>query len=204
MNKKYARVFLVFLTLLQFSIVFSISGQMVYMPDTNFRNELIVQGYSSCIAGDSIDSSCPLVVGTAVLNVSNSNIYDLRGLQAFVNLHKLNCDSNHLSTLPTLPALLDTLFCRKNTITNIPPLPGTLIYLSCCWNQIISLPSLPNGLKILECFINELTALPALPDSLKHLECSYNDITNLPPLPDSLDFLSCHSNQISVLPLLPQ
>src|SRR5438132_7937073 len=105
MKKNYTTKFIIAFSFFLCCFSYSLTAQMVWLPDTNFRNELLVQGYGSCIIGDSIDSSCPMVVATTRLNVSASNIYDLQGLQAFANLHKLNCDTNHLTTLPTLPVL---------------------------------------------------------------------------------------------------
>ena len=58
-------------------------AQMVLIPDVNFRTKLINLGYGSCITGDSINSACPLVANATNLNVSNANISNLQGIQAF-------------------------------------------------------------------------------------------------------------------------
>src|SRR5687767_3728254 len=56
------------------------------IPDTNFRNKLIQLGYGACIANNFIDSNCPAVANETSLNISNSNIRDIEGIQAFTSL----------------------------------------------------------------------------------------------------------------------
>ena len=225
MKKIYSSKFL-FLAVFFSICIFNISNaQMYWLPDTNFKNELIIQGYSSCIIGDSIDSSCPLVVSTVVLNVSSSNIYDLEGLQAFANLRKLNCDTNHLSYLPPLPVLLETLLCNYNHITNLPSFPLSLKLLDCSDNQyyltqipalplsltnlrcrnngIISLPNLPSHLDTLDCAGNYLSTTPALPNSLHYIDCSRNSLSSIPALPTGLIYLDCAFNVLDSLPTPP-
>ncbi len=202
MKKNYSTKLVIALIFFLIGII-NLNAQMVYLPDTNFRNELIVQGYGGCIIGDSIDSSCPLVTNATKLNVSASNIYDLQGVQAFANIHKLNCDTNHLSTLPSLPVLLDTLLCDSNLISSFSLLPNSLRYIDCSWNSITNLPILPDSLRYLNCSSNQMTNLPALPDSLRYLDCEYNQLIVLSALPVLLTYLNCSVNPISNLPSLP-
>jgi uncharacterized repeat protein (TIGR01451 family) len=192
-----------FLTLIFISLFCETRAQMVYLPDTNFRNKLINLGYGSCIAGDSIDSNCPLVASATYLQVSYSNIHDLQGIQAFGNLDQLFCSSDSLSYMPPLPSSLTAFGCAYNQLTNLPSLPSTLTDLNCRDNQLTNLPSLPSTLTALNCQNNQLTNLPTLPNLLTMLVCEYNQLTNLPTLPNSLNYLYCTNNQLTNLPTIP-
>jgi uncharacterized repeat protein (TIGR01451 family) len=179
-------------------------AQMVYLPDTNFRNKLINLGYGSCITGDSIDSGCALVTNATNLNVGNSNISDLQGIQSFINLDTLYCKNNILTSLPSLPDSLQILDCNNNFIISLPALPANLKRLWCGYNPLDSLPStLPGLLELLSCDSNLLDNLPSLPNSLTILYCSYNNFTSLPPLPPSLKLLVCYDDNLTSLPSLP-
>lgn len=158
------------------------------------------------------------------LDISNKGISDLTGIGGFTSLKSLNCHSNKLTQLPTLPSTLTTLQCDVNQITSLPTLPAGLTTLSCSYNQLPFLPNLPNTLTALACNNNQLTNLPDLPNTLTSLTCSNNQLatlpnalpaglktlfclsnklTQLPTLPNSLTTLYCQENQISCLPALP-
>ena len=158
------------------------------------------------------------------LDISNKGVSDLNGIGGFTSLKSLNCHSNKLTQLPTLPSTLTTLQCDVNQITSLPTLPAGLTTLSCSYNQLPFLPNLPNTLTALACNNNQLTNLPDLPNTLTSLTCSNNQLvtlpnalpaglktlfclsnklTQLPTLPNSLTTLYCQENQISCLPALP-
>jgi len=178
-------------------------AQMVYIPDSMFKVILTGLGFGSCIIGDSIDSSCPSVANRTLLDVSNFNIHDLQGIQAFGNLRSLSCNDNQLANLPALPIRLTDLSCFANQLTSLPNLPDSLRVLECMNNQLTSLPALPITLTYLRCSENLLTALPILPTSLQVLRCYNNQISTLPALPNSLIELDCWNNMIGSLPSLP-
>lgn len=181
----------------------NLKAQMIYLPDTNFRNKLINLGYGSCIVADSIDSSCPLVASETSLTIVNFNIHDLQGIQAFVSLTFLDCGANQLTNLPSLPNSLTFLWCGLNQLTSLPSLPNSLTDLVCGVNQLTSLPSLPNSLKSLNCNYNQLTTLPVLPNSMNSLVCNNNQLTDIPELPDSLFYFVCDTNpNLQCLPQL--
>jgi len=200
--------FLWFFRLLFCVILFSISAitsyaQMVYIPDTNFRTTLMALGYGSCITGDSINASCPMVANATTLDVSSYGISNLQGIQAFTSLTDLTCTFNNVTTLPSLPNTVTTLYCHSNQLTSLPVLPNSLIYLNCIGNQLPSLPVLPNTLNYLFCSDNPLSSLPVLPSSLTQLDCESCQLTSLPALPVFLDSLNCPLNQLTTLPSLP-
>ena len=76
-------------------VIDSVNG-IVYIPDANFKAKLIALGVDTNTDGE-IQFSEALV--PTVLNVSNSNIADLTGIEAFINLATLDCSLNNLITL---------------------------------------------------------------------------------------------------------
>jgi hypothetical protein len=76
-------------------VIDSVNG-IVYIPDANFKAKLIALGVDTNTDGE-IQFSEALV--PTVLDVSNSNIADLTGIEAFTNLATLNCSINNLTTL---------------------------------------------------------------------------------------------------------
>jgi uncharacterized repeat protein (TIGR01451 family) len=193
--------------LLSFLILFCLQfkplkAQWVTIPDTNFVNKL-TQLYPSCMNGNQMDTTCTEIVNETQLDVLNSNIYDLSGVQYFTNLNQLYCDFNYLTSLPTLPSLLQIITCGHNQLTSLPTLPISLIRLQCGYNQLNSLPALTNTLERLFCFNNQLTSLPQLPNTLIELNCSSNQLTSIPSLPASLLSFITADNQLSNISSLP-
>ena len=193
--------------LLSFLILFCLqlapaNAQWVTIPDANFVIKL-QQLFPSCMNGNQMDTTCSLILNTTQLTVNNSNIYNLDGVQYFTNLIELNCDFNYLSSLPTLPSLLQIIRCSNNQLTSLPTLPISLIRLQCWNNQLNSLPALTNTLERLACQYNQLTNLPLLPSSLIELNCSSNQLTSIPSLPASLLSFNTADNQLSNISSLP-
>lgn len=183
---------------------FGARGQFVNLPDTNFRNALIVKFPSCFNAAKQLDTSCSQVIGANNLDVSGANIHDLTGIRYFKNLAQLNCSSNQLTALPALPNLLNAFYCGYNQLTALASLPTGLNYFSCNDNQLTALPALPSGLITLTCSNNHLQQLPALPSNLSTLDCEGNQLTSLPTLPINMAQVRCGRNQLSALPTLPQ
>lgn len=130
------------------------------------------------------------------------------GIPFTANLKFIDVRGNYMTSLPALPAGLQTLICSgqgepsAGRLTSLPALPSTLQYLDCSDNEISNLPVLPASMKTLICANNRrwvspedyepvLSALPALPSSLEFLDCSDNRISVLPTLPSSLTSLNC-------------
>lgn len=199
-------------------------AQLVYLPDTNWRNFLITAGLGGCISNDTLDVSCPSIQTITSLNCEFKNVTNINGIEYFSNLSYFNCTSNFITDLPQLPSNLDTLNCTGNPINSWPTFPVGMSWLSVVSTNISTLPNLNSDLKYLYCGINNLTSLPVnLPDSLKFLSCERNQIVSLPPLtvaleelvinnnnfsgtfipPQSLKRLSCSGNSISALDSLP-
>ncbi len=97
----------------------------VEIPDTAFLNTLIEKGVD--INGDSLISYTE-AQGTYSLNASNREISDMSGLEAFVNLKTLYCDSNNLSGLDvSANKVLKKLDCSSNQLTALDLSNATLL-----------------------------------------------------------------------------
>lgn len=182
----------------------SLKAQYVAIPDSNFVSWLYNRGYGGCMHGDSLETTCALVLNTRYLNTSYQHIASLEGVEYFINLDSLKCNSDTtLIYLPALPSGLRVLECRNDSLVSLPALPDSLVRLFCEFNVLDSLPPLPATLRTITCYNNNLTHLPSLPAGLTAFYCSGNQIDSMPPLPDSLTVLSCYSNKLTKLPVLP-
>lgn len=181
----------------------SLKAQYVTIPDPIFANWL-QQIIPNAMNGNQMDTTHVSVTSLSVLSVNSLSISSLDGVQYFDSLLELNCVSNNLYSLPSLPTTLEHLYCAHNHLSSLPSLPASLIWLDCNENQITSLPELPQNLYYFYCGHNQLTSLPDLPPALLYFGCSWNQLTSIPTLPNSLRTLGCDWNfTINTLPSLP-
>ena len=186
-----------------FCFGFSVSAQVVNIPDANFKAKLIALGLD--INNDGQIQTSEALAQTNI-NVSNSNISDLTGIQAFINLNDLNCEYNYLASL-NISSLtnLQFLSCSNNQLTSLN-LAGltNLQDLNCLSNQllILNVSSLTN-LQTLYCGENQLTSLNLNGlSNLQTLYCNNNQLTSLNLGGFSnLQTLNCGNNQLTSLSL---
>jgi uncharacterized repeat protein (TIGR01451 family) len=190
------------LNILLVLLVAQSKAQIVTIPDSNFANKL-TQLFPSSMNGNQMNAGSFEIQNTIFLDVSNSYISDLTGIEHFVNLNLLNCQFNELTSLSGLSDSLETLYCQFNQLTNLPGFTNKLKRLYCDHNPLNSLPPLPSFLEVLKCENCQINSLPALPNTLKDLYCGDNQLTALPALPGNLINLQCYSNQLTNLPALP-
>lgn len=101
-------------TLLLLWLISSFSNaQIINIPDANFKAKLVSANLTNGIAQDDSETNMILDVNTdgeiqlsealnvAIINVPNSAISDLSGIEFFTNLLGLNCSNNQLTTLST-------------------------------------------------------------------------------------------------------
>jgi len=188
----------------------AISQTHVFIPDINFRNFLNASYPTFMdVSGDSlIIDSAATVAGT--FTCSNQDIVDLTGIEYFINIIRLECDSNQLTTLPNLSNIsaLNRLECNDNQITSLPDFSANtaISHLFCNNNLLSSLPDLSANLALeyLDCKNNQITDLPDLSENtaLKYLYCDDNLLTSLPDLSanTALLYLYCNNNQLTSLP----
>ncbi len=192
------------------AVSFSLKAQTtVTIPDAHFAAWLTAH-IPGAMTGSMMDTANSGVTTRTSINVENDSILDLTGIQYFHSLITLDCGNgysvpnpNNLTSLPRLPASLDTLICGLNSLTSLPALPNALTVLKCYNNPLTTLPALPNSLAYINCNFDQLTSLPALPASLVELYCSGNLLTSLPALPSSFVTLLCDGNHLTSLPALP-
>ena len=150
------------------------------------------------------------------LNVSGKSISDLTGVGLLTYLKTLNCSSNSLSWLPTLPSSLTSLNCSSNELTSSPTLPSGIQEVYAGSNKFPSLSitgksylktldvQYCTSLTTLNCYSNALTSLSVSGCSyLKTLNCNNNQLTSLPTLPSSVTSLNCSFNELTASPTLP-
>ena len=161
------------------------------------------------------------------LNLKDSNLTNLAGIEFFTNLQSLRIDGNSLTTLNlNQNTALINLRCENNLLTNlnIDQLPNlrdlncdfnelttfnisqstSLKRLYCSDNNLSTLDvSQSTALEILHCINNNLTTLDVSQCiSLKNLQCALNSITTLNVAGASaLNFLTCANNNLTILDL---
>ncbi|GAA4888002.1 hypothetical protein GCM10023311_09830 [Flaviramulus aquimarinus] len=134
------------------SIVFSEDCGAVYIPDNNFENylethnangDVVTIGDASSM-GDGVLNNLTLiskVEGVTNLNVNDSNISSLQGIEAFANLEILFCQRNQLESLDVSQNLaLEELECESNLFTSLDLSSNTALkVLGCALNNLSSL-----------------------------------------------------------------
>ena len=168
-------------------------------PDKNFRKWLLEQDYgkNGVITDDEIKS-------ITHIDVSESRISSLKGIEHFTALKELSCGLNKLTNLDVSKnTALTGLYCSWNQLTNLDVSKNMVLeYLNCSDNQLEDLDvagcmSLTN----LRCGGNQLTTLDIAKNSeLIELSCDNNQLTTLDVAGCmSLTWLNCGRNQLTAL-----
>ena len=176
---------------------------VVNIPDANFKAALLANTNINTNADAEIQCNEATAYSDSIF-VNNLNIADLTGIESFVNIILLVCNSNQLTSLDisanTNLAYLDcgsnqlstlnvstntaltTLGISSNSITNIDLSNNTILEsLSCQGNQLISLDLSANtSLTYLDCSANFLTTLDVSSNTaLAGLYCYSNLLNSL-------------------------
>ncbi|MGC6430200.1 MAG: T9SS type A sorting domain-containing protein [Jejuia sp.] len=205
-------------TILTLFFTFFLKAQTTAIPDANFEDYLethTADGVSVAVGdplsmGDGIANNG--VVTTAnistvtSLNVSNSNIEDLTGIQDFTDLSTLICSDNNLRNLDvSTNTNLTTLLCGINQLTVLDVSNNNALeVLNCSSNQINTIDVSNNlVLERLSCGENRITVLDiSLNTELFFLSVSENLLANLDVSANTkLEQLFCASNQLNTLNL---
>ena len=199
-----------------------VSAQVINIPDVNFKAKLILldvnptasESYAKDANGQyiavdangdgEIDQTEALQVFE--LNVGQSSIGSLVGIEYFTNLKALGCATNHLTSL-NLTALtnLESLNCRVNNLTtlNVSGL-NNLTFIRFEFNPLTAFAS--TGLTSLSSIHGRMCDLASLDlslfPSLSMLEVNDNNLASLnASLAPNLKQLYCQNNQLSGLDL---
>ena len=137
-------------------------SQKTYVPDNAFETYLENNGMGDGIAlNDSVFTSA-IDTNTSLNYMYSQGIYDLTGLEAFVNLTELDVSSNYLTTLDVSNNTnLTDIYCANNNLTVIDVSNNILLDdLYCNNNQITDIDVSANiNLRQLYVHNNQLTSL---------------------------------------------
>ena len=162
-------------TLVLFVITFfSGNAQIVDIPDGNFKAKLLQASPENAIAVNAegqyikidINDDGEIQENEALsvfqLDVSFSDIQNLVGIEAFLNLTGLKCEYNQLTSLDvTQNVALENIYCNSNQLTSLDVTQNVALgYINCSYNQLTSLNVTQNvSLYLFECSNNQLISL---------------------------------------------
>ena len=192
-------------TLLFLSVFLSASlfGQNVYIPDANFKANLVGNSQINTNTDTEIQvSEASSFSGT--IYCMSANIADLTGIEAFTSLTELNCGYNQLTSLDVSQNIgLTTLYCGNNQLIVLDVSQNIgLTILGCPTNHLTSLDISQNlALVSLGCGGNLLTTIDVSQNTaLTWFNCAYNDLISLDVSQNiGLTELHCSGNQLTDL-----
>lgn len=177
-------------------------GQVVNIPDANFKSTLLAHSPVINTNGDGEIQVSEAQAFAGVLNLGYKNIADYTGLEAFTAITELNCNGNPATSLVvTNKPALTRLYCSAGQLTSLTAqgLPS-LTHLYGGNNQMtsLSISNLPL-MEFLDLRSNRFTSL-TIQDfpRLKELSCNSNQLTsftvaNLP----LVNQIACQLNQLT-------
>ncbi len=188
-----------------------INAQIVDIPDPYFK-EALTTGFEKDLDGNVVridaneDGEIQISEAIAIseLSVDGLQIADLSGIEAFINLRKLNCSSNQLSSLNiSQNTNLTKLNCSINSITALDVSQNVnLTSLQIILNEI-SYIDLSQNTKLtgLQCGANKISNIDLSQNTnLTSLACERNDLTTLDLSNNTkLNYLFCGLNNIMTL-----
>jgi len=155
----------------------SITAQVINFTDANFKNKLLSLGIDTNNDGE-IQNTEALEVED--LDVSNATITSLSGIENFINLRRLNCNNNAITSLSFDLSELHELRCSHN--------------------QLTALNSISNETEILDISYNKLNSI-VLPEnvSYNYLNISGNFYTSVVFNNLILEYFYCNDTQLTSL-----
>ena len=175
-------------------------AQQTYVPDDNFEQALINQGYDN-VLDDSVLTANISSIG--YLDVSSQNISDMTGIQDFDSLWFLNCHNNQLITLDVSNnILLEGLHCAMNLLSSIDVSQNLYLEWFPCHDNLLTALDVTNNLNLqtLACYNNQLTDIDLSNNSnLISLGISNNLLYSLDLSFQDIQYVDCNNNQITDL-----
>jgi hypothetical protein len=163
-------------------------AQVVFIPDANFKAAL-VDNPNINTNGDSEIQTSEATAYKGTLSVGGLQIADLTGVQAFVNIPRLYCNNNNLTSIDVSANVkLTALRCNHNQLTSLDVSNLTaLTDLRCYVNSIDMLDLSANTeLTTLMAWYNGMTNLGISANAkLSRLEASFNDFEMLDLRPNT-------------------
>ena len=138
------------------------------------------------------------------IDVKEKGITDLKGIEYFTKLEKLDCQKNQLTALDVSHNTeLTYLDCKENQLASLDVSKNTaLTTLYCTSNQLPALDVSQNtSLRVFYCDENQLSALDVSQNAaLREFYCDYNQLTSLDVSKNTaLVYLGCGENQLPAL-----
>ncbi|MFN0289971.1 T9SS type A sorting domain-containing protein [Pedobacter helvus] len=156
---------------------------LVNIPDANFKAALLAHNPKIDTDDDGKIQVSEAEAFTGTLQLTNKNIADLTGIEAFVNINALVANDNQLTELNvTKNIALKFLFCQNNQLNSLDVTKNIILEMMYCnANKIQSLYLTKNTvLNTLICEDNLLTGLDVSQNtSLIRLICGNNPISSL-------------------------
>ena len=180
---------------------FKAFSQFTYVPDNNFEQALIDQGYDDILDNYVLTENIDTV---SYLLINNKGISDLTGIEGFKALTTLFCYQNQLSTLDLSENLaLNSLICYNNQLTSLNVRSNTSLTNLICYNNQLTTLDVSNNkaLADLRCYNNQLTALEVNNNTaLTNLMCFNNQLNTLDVSQNKvLTYLYCYENRLTSL-----
>ncbi|PIF69619.1 T9SS type A sorting domain-containing protein [Flavobacterium sp. 2] len=174
------------------------SEQYTSIPDVNFEKKLIALNIDSGEPDGKILTS--KISSIKDLDLYNSKISDLTGIEGFQSLTNLSCMSNKITSIDISKNLaLTNLNAGYNKLTTLETSKNiALQYLALSYNEITSLNISQNvNLSILSCQSNKLSTIDVSNNKkLTLLSCSSNELSSLDVSKNtSLSSLQCAENK---------
>lgn len=187
-----------------------LQAQIVNIPDPNFLLRLLKHtafggmqidtNYNNQIEVSEAEALTKMYVGDAFFN--NYKIVDMTGIEAFINLTKLECYNNEIEVLDlSQNTLLEYVDCMDNNIYSLNVTGCTaLVELICSENELSTIDMSSNTalerLWLYENFLNSLSVSQNL--YLDELVCSNNNISSLDVSQNTLlKMFWCNNNNLS-------
>ena len=162
-------------------------------PDANFRT--VVKKFDTNKDGSLSDTE---IAAVEAIDCYNKAITNLKGIEYFTALKRLNCSRNQLTALDVSEnTALTKLNCGFNKLTALDVRKNTaLTELVCSFNKLTALDVSKNtALTYLYCRSNQLTALDISKNvALTYLDCSINELTSLDISNTDMSGLDCDGN----------
>jgi hypothetical protein len=187
---------------------FTTQAQNIHFPDIHLKTVLLANTLVNTNGDNEIQKS-EADAFSGSLNVSNSTIYDMSGIEYFTNVTSLDCSNNDLEEIYLAENTgLMRINCNNNKLFELDLTNLTeLMLLDCSTNSISNLNLNSNTALIrLNVNNNQLEGLDLSANlSLEKLDCSYNNITYLDLSANIvLESINCSSNNLSELNLANQ
>ncbi len=149
--------------------------QIINIPDTNFKKALLDYDVDANSDGEIQKTEAE---SQDFLNIEGSNISSLEGIEHFVNITTLRCNSNSITTLDVSKNLkLNQLYCYDNLITALDVSKNVALVMLDCYENSIAALDVSNNLNLigLNCVGNKITSLDVSKNlDLRGLYCEKN------------------------------